>query len=635
MQQSWLQRLAMFARRRYRLLFTVFALLCAVSVWLTTRLGFDTDMLNLLPREDPAVKAYVDSLEYFGASTYLLVAIRIPEGAVVLDPYEALADELAARLSKLPEIKSVQHKIGDPEELLQTFFPKSVLFLDEPGRRALEQRLSDEGIRSRVSELRRQIATPQGIATRELAKLDPLGLSEVLLSRVQSSRGTLQVDWTSGYYLSRDHRILLLLAEPVRPPQDIPFDERLEKATDALVADALARWEEIAGPGAPRKPEVVLGGPYLTAVGDAKLIRYDMIVNIGTSAIGVLVLVLVAFRRPAALIYSLLPLICGLLLTFGFSELTIGSLSSATSVVAALLIGLGIDFVIVSYGRYIEERQKGADLEQALLAMSGSSGRAVLIGAITTMATFFAFTITDFTGLKQMGFLTGTGILFCALSVFLLLPAMLAWSEDRHQRRNTQPNLYLHSFGSDRLTHFCLRHRRAVLLAALLLTVGGLAATFNLTFDESMRTMRPQGNRGIDVAAEIGERFGSGFDSMTLLISGDSPEEVIELSDRAAEGARKLVRQGVLYGYSGVTSLIPPPARQAETLAWLERGRQSGALDVERIRATFAAAVAAEGMRTEPFEPGLELLTRAVQLPGPIGLADFAAGDQTELLLER
>jgi predicted exporter len=633
MTRTLLQRLAVVARRRYRSIFLAFLLLAGLSLFLATRLSFDTDMLNLLPREDPVVRTYIETLEDFGSNAYLLVAVRIPEGAVV-EPYEALADDLAERLRGLPELKDVQHRIGDPEELLRTFFPKSVLFLDEAGRRQLEARLSDDGIRQRVSELRRQLSTPQGIAAKTLSKLDPLGLSDIFLGRVQSSRGTLNVDWTSGYYLSRDHRMLLILGEPVRPPQDIPFDERLSADVDRVIAESVAGWEEIAGPDAPPKPEVVVGGPYLTAVGDASLIRNDMIVNIVTSALGVLLLFLIAFRRLGSLLYAFGPLLFGLLLTFGFAKLTVGSLSSATSGVAALLIGLGIDFVIVSYGRYIEERQRGMELEPALAAMMGSTAKAVLIGAVTTTATFFAFTITDFRGLRQMGFLTGTGILFCAAATFLLLPAMLAWREDHHQRRQTSPKLYLHSFGSNSLMRFCLRHRRPVFLIGLALTVAALGLAFRLRFDESMKTMRPQGNRGIDVAVEVGERFGSGFDSMMLVLSGDSPEEVIELADRAEAGAQDLVQEGVLYGFNGVTSLIPPAARQRETLEWLERGR-SEALDLGRIRATFARAVAAEGMRLEPFEPGLDLFAQAVSLSGPIGVEDFAGSRQTELLLER
>jgi predicted RND superfamily exporter protein len=631
--RRFLERLALFARHRYRLVFAVFGVLVALSVLLITRLSFDTDMLNLLPRKNPVVSSYIETLQDFGSQSFLLVTVEIPEGAV-LDPYETLADDLAGRLAKVPELRNVQHRIGDPVELLQTFFPKSLLFLDAKGRERLAAKLSDDAIRQRVSELRLQLKTPQGMASKQLNRLDPLGLAEVFLGRLETSRGTLNVDWTSGYYISRDHRLLLILAEPVKPPQDIPFTESLAAHADAAIAASLARWGEIAGPGGRPKPAVKMGGPHLTAVGDAGMIRTDMVVNIVTSALGVFVLFLFIFRRAGALLYAFVPLLCGLVLTFAFAALAFGKLSSATSVVAALLIGLGIDFVIVSYGRYVEERRGGANLEQGLAAMLGGVGGAVMAGAITTAATFYAFTFTEFTGLRQLGLLTGTGILLCMLSVLLLLPAMLAWSEDRHTKLQKEPNLYLHSFGTNRLTGLCMRHPVIALLTGLALTLAALALASRLQFDESMKTMRPVGNRGIDVAAEVGKHFGSGFDSMIVVLSGDSLEEVLELSDRAAAGAKGLVDEGILYGFSGATSLIPPDRQQEEALAWLARERP-GNLNIERIRATFAKSVAAQGLRLEPFEPGLDLLGNALSLSQPIGLADFAGQQQTKLLLDR
>src|SRR5258708_3498980 len=158
-------------------------------------------------------------------------------------PRRCCTDLTSGSLARLPEVKSVQHRLGNPEELLAAFFPKSVLFLDDAGRREVEARLSDDGIRRRVSELRRQLSTPQALSVKELAKLDPLGLSDLLLGHVASSRGTLQVDWASGYYLSRDHRLLLVLAEPRRPPQDIPFDER-------LIHESEQSWPALSGAGA-------------------------------------------------------------------------------------------------------------------------------------------------------------------------------------------------------------------------------------------------------------------------------------------------------------------------------------------------------------------------------------------------
>ena len=183
---------------------------------------------------------------------------------------------------------------------------------------------------------------------------------------------------------------------------------------------------------------MVLGGAYLTALDDYQLIRGDMVRNVVTSTALVLLLFFIAFRRLGPLLYAIVPLAFGLVLTFGFSAVTVGTLSSATSGTAALLIGLGIDFVIVSYGRYVEERSKGQDMEPALATMAETSGRAVVVGAVTTAATFFAFLVTDFTGLRQMGFLTGTGILFCMIAVLILLPALVAWGEHRHRRRETR-----------------------------------------------------------------------------------------------------------------------------------------------------------------------------------------------------
>lgn len=634
-----LRRLSLFARRRYRVVFAVAAVLLAGSLALASRLRFDTDITSLLPRNDPVVDTFLATLEDFQSADYLLVAVRVPEGAV-LDPYEGFVDRLGERLLELPVFESVEYRLADTEELLRELYPKAVLFLDRDGRAALERRLSDHGIRERAREVRRLVATPQGQAAKPLLALDPFGLADVFFDQVQSSQGALAVDWTSGYYLSRDRRMLLLLAKPARPPSDIDFGARMAAAVEAEVAAVQAEWPELVGDGGlpgvarPPRPEVALGGSHMTAVDDARFIRRDAIVSGISSLLCVLALFLFAFRRLGPLLFAVVPLAAGLILSFALAQLTLGTLSSATSSTAALLIGLAIDFVVVSYGRYVEERRRGAGLEQALEAMSGSSGRAVVIGAITTAATFYAFLVTDFTGLRQMGFLTGTGILLCMLSVVVLLPALISWRHDRHKLRQTTPNHYLHSFGTDRVLGACMARPRTALAIGLAVTAVGAALLPWLRFEENMQAMRPPGNRGIQVTREIGDRFGSGFNYMMLVLTGDTPGEAIALADRAAAGARRLVEDGVLYGFGGITSLIPPPEQQAAVLAWLERGR-AGALDVERIDATFRRELAAEGLRFDAFAEGLALLREGLGHDRPLEADDLLASPQTAALLQR
>jgi|CXWL01.1.fsa_nt_gi predicted RND superfamily exporter protein len=630
-----LEAIAVLSSRHYRTVLGVTAVLVVLSLFAVTRLRFDTDILNLLPPKDPVVQQFVSATKRFGGVDYLLVAIRVPEGSIP-EPYEMLTDRLGERLEKLPELKKVDYRIGDPTEILETVFPKAVLFLDAEGLDRLAARLSKEGLEERVGAVSRLLQSPQGVALKQLVKLDPFGLAEIFLGRIEAARGNLAVDWTSGYYLSRDHRMLLILASPVKPPQDTDFDVQLVAAVEREVAAVRAEWPEIAGAEAP-EPVIELGGTYLTALDDYRQIRRDIVLNVLSSTTFVLLLFLLAFRRLGPLLYAIVPIACGLLFTFAFTALVFGSVASTTSGTAALLIGLAVDFVIVTYGRYVEERRRGVPLEPALVITAVSAGRGVFFGAVTTVATFFAFLVTEFKGLRQMGLLTGTGILFCLIAVAFLVPALIAWGEARHRRRATMPNLYLHSFGTTGLMRLSMGHPRAALAIGLSLTALFVYPATQLEFEEGMASLRAAGaNRGIELGKEIAQRFSSGFDSMMLVARGTDLDAVYAATERAVAGAQELKERGTILGFSALTSVVPSPLRQEQAVRWLEAGRRGGLLDPARVEADFRAALAVEGMRAEPFARGLELFHQAIAPTRPTTPQEFAGEEAaTHQILDR
>lgn len=635
--RSWTRWLLLAAGRHPLRVFAGTALLLALSLFAASRLRFDPDVLRLLPSDNDEVRTFQETLQLFGSSDVFLVGFRIPED-VPLDPYEALADRVAAGLETSGLFQSIDHRVGDPVSLLAEYLPRATLFLEPGDRERFAERLSDDAIRARAAELRRLLETPQAMAWRDLLKLDPLGLSEVLLDRVGGVRGPLAVDWTSGRYLSRDHRILLILGKPVRSPQDLGFNQVLYDGVSAVVADERGRWSELTpeeGAEAPPAPEVFYGGRYMIGLDDAGLIRRDVVINVATSLAGVLLLFYVAYRRFSLLLLVFAPLACGLAITFGFSAVAVGTLASTTAGVAALLVGLGNDFVIVLYGRYLHERQAGASMVEALSAMGGATARGVVVGAITTAATFYAFLVTDFTGLWQMGLIVGTGILFCLVAVLLLVPAMIAWSEEHHRRRERAPRLHLFAFGVERVSRFAMRRPRAVLAGALLATVASLVVLPRLGFDDNVEALRPPGNRGILAQQEINQHFGTGFDHMTLVLSAPTLDGVLELARSAAEAAEHRVAAGQLGGYDAVTRVLPPLEQQREALAWLAAERASGRLDPRRILATAESAFAAEGLRIAAFRDGLDLLARALEPNGPVTREAILALPQGAAILDR
>lgn len=627
-----LPSLARFAARHQRLVFIGALVAALASAFLASRLRFDTDVLGLLPKNEPAVNALRQTLDEFGSLDYLMIAVRIPEGESV-DPYIDYVRILGQRLRELESLAEVEYSLGELEDLLREFIPHALLFLSSEEAAEIVSRTSPERVAERVAELRQQLAMPQSVALKSLLVLDPVGIGDVFLSQAKTSTAGMSVDWTSGYFLSNDQRMLLILAKPPRPPQDVDFSRGMVTEVRRAIDLARSEWREWLEDDS-ADVEVLLGGRYMIGLSDDATIRRDFIVNLATSLVGVLLLFLFAFRRLGPLAYAFVPLALGLLMMFGFSSVVYGRLSAATSGVAALLIGLGIDFIIVSYGRFVEERKRGATLHEALATMNGSSGRAVVIGAVTSAATFYSFLVTDFTGLRQMGILTGTGILLCMSAVLLVLPAMLAWHEERDHRRDRRPRMYLHGFGSARLMAASMRHPRLVLATAAVASLAALAIASQVRFEDSVQSMRPKGGEEVMFREELSRRFGSSFEQMMLVIEGDSSQEVIADMHQALPLLRPLVDGENLVEMDSLESLIPPREEQEQALAVLSRARRAG-FDADRFTQDFLAELEAQGLRPEPFSEGVQLFASALQRSEPLTIEDFEASANARRLIER
>ena len=118
-------------------------------------------------------------------------------------------------------------------------------------------------------------------------------------------------------------------------------------------------------------------------------------------------------------------LICGLILTAGWAALTVGELNLISIAFAVLYIGLGVDFSIHFCLRYREHLLQHHDRATAIRATSESCGHALFLCAMTTAAGFYAFMPTDYNGLAELGWISGSGMFISFLVTTTLLPAIL------------------------------------------------------------------------------------------------------------------------------------------------------------------------------------------------------------------
>ncbi|MEX0994423.1 MAG: MMPL family transporter, partial [Balneolaceae bacterium] len=134
-------------------------------------------------------------------------------------------------------------------------------------------------------------------------------------------------------------------------------------------------------------------------------------------------------RAPIPLIVIGIPLLISLCWTFGITYAVLGTLNTMTSVLFVILFGLGIDYGIHYYARYIELRSDGEDVFEALIHSYERTGAAIMVSALTTAAALYVLIIADFRGFSEFGFISGTGIVLALFCMLFVLPSLLALFE--------------------------------------------------------------------------------------------------------------------------------------------------------------------------------------------------------------
>jgi hypothetical protein len=612
-------RLTGLALRRHRTVFAMAFVLAVLAGLAATRLHFDPDILSLVPQDNPVVNDFRRVLEDMGTIDYHLTVVEVPPGRDAAE-YEPLVDALGAGYRALPQVRGVQYRLPDPVSLIEQVLPRAFLLATPAELDRVGQALTDEGIAASVARNRRLLGTPAGSAASGLLRYDPFNLLPIFLDRFRQVGSGLKLATASGYYLSADRSMFLLAVRPRRPAQDIPFARQLMDAGDRVERRALAEFHR----EAPDVPLPRLGhtGGYAISLYDAELIRQDVLANILFSSIAVLALFLYAFRRPAALAYAGLPLVLAIVVTFGVAGLVFGKLSSSSAAFAALVAGLGVDFVTVLYGRYVDERQRGVGLEAALSGMLRTTLGGVLVAAATTAATFYAYLATEFRGLSQLGFLTATGILVFFLSILFLLPALLVVTERRGERAGGA-GLVMRSFGSEHAVRLALsRPGATVAVWAALVAVWAVLAT-GLQFNDSVENLRAKGNAGVALQQRVTQKFGQSFGFMMLAVEGRDLDEALTRTAQATARLDPLVANSTIASYQAITTFLPPPSQQRQVIEILRAG-QADRFNADRIASALRAALVRNGFRPGAYDSYMELFTRALAPPGPVGPDAFA-----------
>ncbi len=161
-------------------------------------------------------------------------------------------------------------------------------------------------------------------------------------------------------------------------------------------------------------------------------------VSEGAAIAGIVSLILVCsslwlgLRSVKLLIATFIVLILGLILTAGFATVSIGHLNLISIAFAVLYIGLGVDYAIHICLHYRECRAQGMENREAISDSVHTVGFSIFLCALTTSMGFLAFIPTDYSGVSELGIISGGGMLIGLIISLTVLPALLTVLKVNH-----------------------------------------------------------------------------------------------------------------------------------------------------------------------------------------------------------
>src|SRR5437763_7692780 len=556
---------------------------------LLTSLRLDSEIFNVLPGKFPSVqglKIYDHDFEQTRELTFALVCD--PQD---VDKLEEFAPVFVERLRRQPWCARVL--AGSPMATsegvrdLQSIAVPLLLNLEPAAFDETMAIVQPAKIRDRLQRLRQQIEAGSPRPEFELS-FDPLGLIAPALKPFAESTVIEQEQ-----PLTSPDRTMRIFVVVTNQTTVSAFEcQRLMRGVNEFRATAAAGWE-----GAELQV-LVTGRPALVSEISLSM-RSDVVATLLGSVVLLGIIFFAGFRRWLPLVGMAFCLLLSCLVALTAGQLLFGRLSMISVGFCAILVGLGVDFAILTIGRYYQARADGEPHRQAIATSVAKLGRAVFFGALTTAVGFLALVLSGAMTFSELGVLIAIGIFVAGLFMCSILFLFV----------REQKTAIAHDWLFEAVTKYVrwtVRKPAPMLIFStailLLLTAIGFSPVPPLRFEASPRSLQPKNIRANQALEEIMHSMPVRWEPALAIGRATDPQELNDYWQKISAHWREIQAAGKIKGFSTPAALCSSPT-------WMQKNRQRlSTINFQAVRETLEQTLDAEGFTRDAFQPAFTLI---------------------------
>jgi predicted RND superfamily exporter protein len=528
----------------------VILILVGLSGWQMSKLTINYNQLELIPQDLPSVLATKRMFNLAGGYGNLFITLRGKD----VPQMKRVADDLTAEIKKIPEVRSATCR-------------QDVSFL----RDHLAYYIDISDLNEAFSLMRKKIRA----LTREKlgVKSGDTETDEELKKLVEKYRNVNSKFVDDEYNIDPAREMILIVIQANGIPNDLDFSKKLLSDVSSVIEQYNkgnprgVKLKEKYGEGLAPDATITYGitGEYKIAYDDSTHMKDALKPTSIVAFAGILLYLIILLRRPMQIILLMITLVMSIVMTFGFTRITLGELNTITAILGGILMGFGIDFGIHFMYRFRDEYSHRGDIYESLRQTILHTGLSSLISAATSSVSLFVLVLAAFKGFSHFGLIAGAGILIIAIMMYTFLPVAILllnrfWP-------NFTKSLVVNYKEIDEADHLDKPYPFAsgILAASLILTIGLAYFALRIEFDYDSRTSVTGNTQALVLQDEIEKRFGR--KGLPSVVYTDTLEEAKQLYDELSNKDKYPYVQQVV----SIFSLAPPMEQQLKTREILDQ----------------------------------------------------------------
>jgi uncharacterized protein len=593
------------AHRTKTLIFVAFVIAAISVTVLITRKNLDSEVLDLLPPNFESVNGLKKYNSEFPQARQMVFGFLGEEGHA--DDVDAFKSHFISELANEPWVLRTFDRVPfeTPEGLseIQGIVPPLLLNLPQDEFKDALTLLEPANIQERLTHIRDTIGG-DSIRTMMEVNVDPLGLLTRAMKPFASGSSL-----DAGSALSSADN-LYQIALIVTKQSDLGAAEcqatmiKVHNFQDRM----LREWTGY-------KPKVYVTGRTAFVAQISKSMEADATLSAVLSILIVSGLFYLAFRRFLPLIGICLILCLSALVALAFGMLLFRSLNVIAIGFFSILVGVGVDFSLLLFGRYQQARRKGSSHPEAVFVAVRDIGAAVFYVVCTTAIGFLALNFSQSSGFAQLGTLVAFGVGFAGLFMVLFL---FMFFKHVKPPKGTDFMLVGTTTYVDRMFRQPFYMLAVVSVLLIAAAVIALVPAIPLNFDTNPLSLQPKQIPASIALKVLSDELKQQSDPLTILVAATDHEEFHDRWERINNALKGAQEQGEIKSFSTPVALALSP-KQFEINRTLLK-----TVDFERVESVTRQTLEQNGFDLDAFKSLFDLLGRLKAEQSRSGLPEWS-----------